>query len=201
MDYSSKQAAIESVREAVARGRAVIEVDGEVVWLHPDKVHSVNSVYASDEQGVIALYAILVGQTMGYDWAFESHGLRKPDQPSSPKVIPDHVPFNRPPFGEPPLSDFRDIPKDAPNVIPGTLIVLAESVGYDDMFNGLVVALTAFSPMGELEDWLEGFIGNFDWQAFVNNLKARGLIAEVRHGVFDLGAYGYPEDASFVMVG
>lgn len=84
MDYSSKQAAIESVREAVARGRAVIEVDGEVVWLHPDKVHSVNSVYASDEQGVIALYAILVGQTMGYDWAFESHGLRKPD-PDQPQ--------------------------------------------------------------------------------------------------------------------
>lgn len=81
MDYSSKQAAIESVKRAIERGRAVIEVDNEVVWLHPDKVHSVNSVYASDEQGVIALYAILVGQTRGYDWAFESHGLRKPDQP------------------------------------------------------------------------------------------------------------------------
>lgn len=181
MDYSSKQAAIESVREAVARGRAVIEVDGEVVWLHPDKVHSVNSVYASDEEGVITLYAILVGQTMGYDWAFESHGLRKPDQP-----------------------------RPQPNVIPGTLIVLAESVGYDDMFNGLVVALTAFSPMDELGQWLdanheqredklEGFVGNFDWQAFVNNLKARGLIAEVRHGLFNLGVYGNPDEAYFVM--
>lgn len=182
MDYSSKQAAIESVREAVARGRAVIEVDNEVVWLHPDKVHSVNSVYASDEQGVIALYAILVGQTMGYDWAFESHGLRKPDpdQPSSPKVI------------------------------PGTLIVLAESVGYDNMFNGLVVALTAFSPMDELGQWLdanpeqrgdklEGFVGNFDWQAFVNNLKARNLVADVSRGIFNLGVYGSPDEAYFVM--
>lgn len=181
MDYSSKQAAIESVREAVARGRAVIEVDGEVVWLHPDKVHSVNSVYASDEQGAITLYAILVGQTMGYDWAFESHGLRKPDQP-----------------------------RPQPNVIPGTLIVLSESVGYDDMFNGLVVALATFSPMGELEDWLEanpeqrgddvqGITGCFDQHAFISSLKARRLVAEVSHGVFNLGAWGSPDEAYFVM--
>jgi len=181
MDYSSKQAAIESVKRAIERGRAVIEVDGEVVWLHPDKVHSVNSVYASDEQGVIALYAILVGQTMGYDWAFESHGLRKPDQP-----------------------------RPQPNVIPGTLIVLSESVGYDNMFNGLVVALTAFSPMDELGQWLdanpeqrgdklEGFVGNFDWQAFVNNLKARNLVADVSRGLFNLGVYGNPDEAYFVM--
>ena len=103
MDYSSKQAAIESVKRAIEsvkraieRGRAVIEVDNEVVWLHPDKVHSVNSVYASDEQGAITLYAILGGQTMGYDWAFESHGLRKPDtdQPS-PKVVHDEANFVR----------------------------------------------------------------------------------------------------------
>lgn len=178
MDYSSKQAAIESVREAVARGRAVIEVDGEVVWLHPDKVHSVNSVYASDEQGVIELYAVLGGQAAGYDWAFESHGLRKPDQP-----------------------------RPQPNVIPGTLIVLAESVGYDNMFNGLVVALTAFSPMDELGQWLEAnpeqrgdnVQGCFDQQAFVNNLKARNLVADVPHGVFTLGAWGSPDEANFVM--
>ena len=108
MDYSSKQAAIESVKRAIEsvkraieRGRAVIEVievDNEVVWLHPYKVPSVNSVYASDEQGAITLYAILVGQTMGYDWAFESHGLRKPDpdpdQPS-PKVVHDEANFVR----------------------------------------------------------------------------------------------------------
>lgn len=206
MDYSSKQAAIESVREAVARGRAVIEVDGEVVWLHPDKVHSVNSVYASDEQGVIALYAILVGQTMGYDWAFESHGLRKPD-PDQPPTVPDYVPFGHPPFREPPLSDFLDIPKDSQNVVPGTLIVLAEYIGYDKAFNGLVVALTAFSPMGELEDWLEAnpeqrgdnVQGCFDQQAFVNNLKARNLVADVPHGVFTLGAWGSPDEANFVM--
>lgn len=211
MDYSSKQAAIESVREAVARGRAVIEVDGEVVWLHPDKVHSVNSVYASDEQGAIALYAILVGQTMGYDWAYEAHGLRKPDpdQPS-PKVVHDYVPFGHPPFREPPFSDFRDIPKDTPNVIPGTLIVLAEYIGYDKAFTGLVVALAAFSPMCELEDWLEanpeqrgddvqGITGCFDQQAFVNSLKARRLVAEVSHGVFTLGAWGSPDEANFIM--
>ncbi len=90
MDYSSKQAAIESVREAVARGRAVIFRRR----LHPDKVHSVNSVYASDEEGVITLYAILGGQAMGYDWAYEAHGLRKPDpdQPS-PKVVHDEADF------------------------------------------------------------------------------------------------------------
>ena len=183
MDYSSKQAAIESVREAVARGRAVIEVDNEVVWLHPDKVHSVNSVYASDEQGAITLYAILGGQAMGYDWAYEAHGLRKPDQP-----------------------------QPQPNVIPGTLIVLSESVGYGlgNMFNGLVVALTAFSPMDELGQWLdanpeqrgdklEGFVGNFDWQAFVNNLKARNLVADVPHGVFTLKVLGSPDEANFVM--
>ena len=138
MDYSSKQAAIESVKLAIERGRGVIEVDGEVVWLHPDGVHSVNSVCASDEEGVIALYATLVAQIEGRDWAYEAHGLRKPDQDQPPTV-----------------SDIRDIPMDAPNVIPGTLIVLAEYIGYDKAFNGLVVAIAAFSPMGELEQWLE----------------------------------------------
>lgn len=71
--WNIKQDAINIVKARIKSGDYTLAEDRDVIWLHPNPYgeRTPYSVYDTSTEKAIELYAITVGQFLGYEWAFQ----------------------------------------------------------------------------------------------------------------------------------
>lgn len=76
--FQTRESALDTVSQRICAGLYVIQQEWHperrIFWLHPNAAGEScqDSVYSSSVEKVKILAAVMIGQRIGYDWAFET---------------------------------------------------------------------------------------------------------------------------------